>query len=98
MVEWRRLQGLKTPQTHKLPSVNGTIHRWIETGELDRDFQAGARGYSPRFPMPHKLAPNKAIVEARLEALPKLSAKRLFDKVRAAGYAGCYARVSPLSR
>ena len=30
-----------------------TIHYWIETGQLDRDLSAGARGYSPRPPVPH---------------------------------------------
>ncbi|MDE0209923.1 MAG: hypothetical protein OXJ64_08570, partial [Boseongicola sp.] len=34
------------------------------------------------------LDPYKAIIDARLEAFPKLSAKRLFDEVRAAG-CGC---------
>ena len=33
--------------------------------------------------MPHKLAPYTGIVEARLEEFPGLSAKRLFDEVRA---------------
>ena len=42
----------------------------------------------------HKLDPYKAIIDARLEAFPKLSAKRLFDEVRAADYPGCYSRVN----
>ena len=25
-----------------------TIHHWSETGQLDRDLAAGARGYAPR--------------------------------------------------
>ena len=75
-----------------------TIHYWIETGRLDRELSAGADGYAPRPPVAHKLDPYKAIVDARLEAFPKLSAKRLFDEVRAAGYAGCYSRVSDYVR
>ena len=71
-----------------------TIHNWVDTGQLDRDLAAGARGYSPRPPVAHKLDPYKAIIDARLEAFPKLSAKRLFDEVRAAGYPGCYSRVN----
>ena len=43
--------------------------------------------------MAHKLDPHKAIIDARLEAFPKLSAKRLFDEVRAAGYPGRYESV-----
>ena len=65
-----------------------TIHYWIETGQLDQDLAAGARGYTPRPPVAHKLDPYKGIIGARLEAFPKLSAKRLFDEVRAAGYPG----------
>ena len=63
-----------------------TIHYWIETGQLDQDLAAGARGYTPRPPVAHKLDPYKGIIDARLEAFPKLSAKRLFDEVRAAGF------------
>ena len=75
-----------------------TIHHWIETGQLDRDLEAGAGGYGPRPPVAQKLDPYKAIIDARLEAFPRLSAKRLFDEVRAAGYAGCYSRVSDYVR
>ena len=72
-----------------------TIHNWVDTGQLDRDLAAGARGYSPRPPVAHKLAPYKAIINARLEAFPKLSAKRLFDEVRAAPTRLPTARPSP---
>ena len=75
-----------------------TIHNWVDTGQLDRDLAAGARGYSPRPPVAHKLDPYEAIIDARLEAFPKLSAKRLFDEVRAAGYPGCYSRVNDYVR
>ena len=71
----------------------GTIHYWIQTGQLDRDLSAGARGYTQRPPVAHKLDPYKGIIDARLEAFPKLSTKRLFDEVRAAGYPGGYKRV-----
>ena len=70
-----------------------TIHHWTETGQLDRDLAAGARWYAPRPLVAHKLDPYTAIIDARLEAFPKLSAKRLFDEVRAAGYPGGYGRV-----
>ncbi len=70
-----------------------TIHHWIETGQLDRDLASGAAGYAPRPSRPHKLDPYKGIIEARLAEFPRLSAQRLFDEVRAAGYAGGYSRV-----
>ena len=66
---------------------------------LDRDGAVGAgpvrgRGrYSPRPAVEHKLDPYKGIIEARLEEFSRLSAKRLFEEVRAAGYTGGYVRV-----
>ena len=75
-----------------------TIHNWVGTGQLDRDLAARcARVFAPSAGG-HKLAPYKAIIDARLEAFPKLSAKRLFDEVRAAGYPGCYSRVNDYVR
>ena len=70
-----------------------TIHEWVETGQLDRDLSSGGARYSPRPAVPHTLAPYTGIIEARLEEFPGLSAKRLFDEVRAAGYPGGYSRV-----
>ena len=60
-----------------------TIHEWVETGPLDRDLSSGGARYAPLPAMPHKLAPYTGIIEARLEEFPGLSAKRLFDEVRA---------------
>ena len=70
-----------------------TIHEWVVTGQLDRDLSSGRSRYSPRPPVPHKLAPYTGIIAARLEEFPELSAKRLFDEIGAAGYRGGYSRV-----
>ena len=70
-----------------------TIHEWIETGQLDRDLAGGGTRYRPRPAVGHKLDPDKGIIEARLEEFPRLSAKRRYDEVRAAGYTGGYVRV-----
>ena len=70
-----------------------TIHAWIEAGELDRDLAAGEAQYSPRPRRQHKLDPYKGIIDARLAEFPRLTARRLFDEVRAAGYEGGYSRV-----
>ena len=70
-----------------------TLHEWIESGQLDRDLSSGGARYSPRPPVPHKLDPYAGIIDSRLEEFPELSAKRLFDEVRAAGYAGSPALV-----
>ena len=70
-----------------------TIHEWVETGQWDRDLSSGGSRYAPRPPAPHKLDPYTGIIDARLEEYPGLSAQRLFDEVRAAGYPGGYSRV-----
>ena len=92
-------QGVSKAELSRRFGVNRrTIHYWIKTGQLDRDLSAAPRGYSPRPPVAHKLDPYKPIIDARLEEFPKLSAKRLFDEVRAAGYPGCYERVNDYVR
>ena len=70
-----------------------TIYRWIATGQLDRDVDEEAVSYRPRPPVPSKLDPYKAIIDARLAEYPKLTATRLFKEVRAAGYPGGYGQV-----
>ena len=88
-------QGVSKAELSRRFGVNRrTIHNWVITGQLDRDLAAGARAYAPRPPVAHKLDPYKPIIDARLEGFPKLSAKRLFDEIRAAGYPGCYERVN----
>ncbi|MCY3830101.1 MAG: IS21 family transposase [Rhodospirillaceae bacterium] len=92
-------QGVSKAELSRRFGVNRrTIHNWVTTGQLDRELSAGARAYTPRPPVAHKLDPYKPIIDARLEAFPKLSAKRLFDEVRAAGYTGCYVRVNDYVR
>ena len=72
-----------------------TIHAWVETGQLDRDLSRSSGGsrYAPRPAAPHTLDPYTGIIDSRLEEFPGLSAQRLFDEVRAAGYPGGYSRV-----
>ncbi len=69
-----------------------TIHRWVSGGQLERDAGGGTQ-YTARPGVEHKLDPYKGIIEARLEEYQRLSARRLFDEVRAAGYTGGYGRV-----
>lgn len=62
------------------------VYHWIATGQLDRDLTEG----SPRVRIgrPSCLAPYQAIITTRLATYPELSAIRLFEEVRAAGYPG----------
>ena len=83
----------KTELSRRFGVSRRTIHEWIETGQLERDLAGGGTRYSPRPAVEHKLDPYKGIIEERLEEFPRLSAKRLYDEVRAAGYTGGYGRV-----
>lgn len=94
----------KSALARQLGISRDTIHRWIRDGDLDRDLDAGAVQYGPRPPVATKLDAFKAIIRARLEAYPELSAVRLLEEIRAAGYTGGYTqlkeyvrRVRPLS-
>jgi transposase len=62
------------------------VHHWIATGQLTRDLTtAPPRQYAPRRTL---LDPYHAIITERLGAYPELSAVRLYEEVRAAGYQG----------
>ncbi|MDB4916353.1 MAG: Transposase [Gemmatimonadetes bacterium] len=72
------------------------VHYWIATGQLTRDLSIAApRRSSPRAT---QLDPYHPIITARLEAYPELSAVRLYDEVRAAGYPGGITRCGSMSR
>ena len=70
-----------------------TIRRWIRDGDLHRGLETTAVQYGPRPPVATKLTPYRAIVEARIAAYPQLSAVRLLEEIRAAGYTGGYTQL-----
>lgn len=103
---WERLvllrhvldEGLKkTDIEGRLGVSRGLIDHWLRTGQLDRELDT-LPAHRTRVTAPAKLAPYEAIIDARLETYPELSAVRLFEEVRAAGYSGglsqlkCYVR------
>lgn len=63
-----------------------TIQRWLAAGDLDRDPREVH--YGPRPPVATKLDPHKPLIDQRLETYPLLTAVRLFEEARAAGYTG----------
>ena len=76
----------KTAIAERLGVSRRVVHHWIATGQLTRDFDTTPpRHYPPRRTL---LAPYEAILAARLATYPELSAVRLYDEIRAAGYAG----------
>jgi len=76
----------KTAIAQRLGVSRRVVHHWIATGQLTRDLDTvPPRQYPPR---PTQLDPYTGIIRARLATYPELSAVRLFDEVRAAGYPG----------
>ena len=88
----------KSAVARQLGVHRDTIHRWIRDGDLDRDLAVDAVRYGPRPPMATKLDAYKPIIEARLATYPELSAVRLLDEIRAAGYAGGYTQLKAFVR
>src|SRR5215212_8465103 len=84
----------KSALAHQFGVSRDTIHRWIRDGDLDRDLDTESVQYGPRPPAPTKLDRYKPIIEARLAAYPELSAVRLLDEIRAAGYTGGYSQLT----
>ena len=73
-----------------------TIHRWVAAGELDRD--PTTLQYGPRPPVPTRLDPYKPLIHERLTTYPELTAIRLYDEIRAAGYPGSLTQVKVFVR
>lgn len=88
----------KSELARQLGISRDTIHRWIRSGDLDRDLETTAVRYGPRRPVPTKLDAYKAILETRLAAYPALSAVRLLAEIRAAGYDGSYTQLKAFVR
>ena len=92
-------QGLKKAAlARKLGVSRRTVYHWVETGRLERDLDGEPVQYGPRPTVARKINPYRGIIEARLEAYPKLSAVRLFEEIRAGGYAGGYTQVKEYVR
>ena len=97
MYGWERLvllkhlleQGLKkTAIADRLGVSRGLVYHWIRTGQLELDLSGDALLSRKRRRGPSKLEPYKEIIRTRLESYPELSAVRLFEECRSAGYPG----------
>jgi transposase len=92
-------QGLgKTELARRLGISRRTVHHWIATDQLDRDLDAQTVRYKPRPAQSKKLDAYTAIVQARLAEFPQLTATRLFEEIRAAGYGGGYSQLKAYVR
>lgn len=83
----------KAAIARKLGISRRTVHHWIETDQLDRELDDEPVVYGPRKPMPSKLDSYKPLIDARLKEYPELTAVRLHEEVKAAGYKGSYNQV-----
>jgi transposase len=85
----------KAAITRELGISERTIRRWVAAGELDRDLgEPPACG--PRADRPTKLDPYRDLIAARIEAWPKLSARRIVEEIRSLGYEGGYSQLCEL--
>lgn len=92
-------QGLtKTAVAERLGISRRTVYYWVDSGQLDRELDAEPVRYRPRPPIKRKVDAYRGIVQTRLEQYPKLSAVRLFDEIKAAGYDGGYTQLKELVR
>lgn len=92
-------QGLSKAEIARTLGVSRrTLYYWIDSGQVDRGLDDGPVHYTPRPPAPRKIDRYREIVQTRLSEYPKLSATRLFDEIRAAGYGGGYTQVKEYER
>jgi transposase len=92
-------QGLtKSAIAGRLGISRRTVHHWIKTGQLERDLDDEAVRYKPRPPVKRKIDPYIGIVQSRLAEYPKLSAVRVYEEIKAAGYEGRYSQVKEYVR
>ena len=68
-----------------------TVYNWTADGTLDKVERESE--YGPRPARPSMLDPFKGIIQARLQEYPQLSAVRLLNEIKAAGYVGGYDQV-----
>ncbi len=92
-------QGMtKAALAKRLGVSRRTVYYWIETDQLDRDEGEVAVEYGPRPTVPTKLDAFKGVIVSRLAEYPALTAVRLFEEIKASGYAGCYTQVKEYVR
>jgi len=92
-------QGLSKAELARTLGVSRrTLYYWIDGGELDRELDNEPVRYAARPPVGRKIDRYRDVIQARLAEFPRLSATRLYDEIRAAGYAGGYTQVKEYVR
>lgn len=88
----------KSAVAKKLGVSRRTVHKWIASGQLDRDLDSQSVSYGPRPPVERKIDEYRGIIHSRLESYPQLSAVRIFEEIKAGGYDGSYTQVKEYVR
>jgi transposase len=92
-------QGLsKAEVAARLGISRRTVYYWVNSGQLDRELDDEPVRYKPRPVVVRKVDAFRGIVQMRLSEYPKLSAVRLFDEIKAAGYDGGYTQLKEFVR
>jgi transposase len=92
-------QGLSKAEIARSVGISRrTLYHWINTGQLDRELDNGSVRYSARPAVARKIDRYQEMIQVRLAEYPKLSATRLHEEIRAAGYAGGYTQVKDYVR
>jgi len=92
-------QGLsKAEVAARLGISRRTVYYWANSGQLDREIDDEPVRYRPRPAVARKVDAFRGIVEMRLSEYPRLSAVRLFDEIKAAGYDGGYTQLKEFVR
>jgi transposase len=92
-------QGLTKAEIARLAGVAvRTVYHWIATGQLDRSLDGAPVRYRRRPAVACKTDVVHELVAARLAEFPRLTATRLFDEAKSAGYRGGYSQMKELVR
>jgi transposase len=92
-------QGLsKVEVAARLGISRRTVYYWVNSGQLDREIDDEPVRYKPRPAVARKVDAFRGVIETRLSEYPKLSAVRLFDEIKAAGYDGGYTQLKQFVR
>ena len=88
----------KCALAEKLGISRRTIYNWVAGGQLDRDLDDEKVSYRKRPAVKRNIDRYRGIIHSRLQEFPSLSAVRLLEEIRAAGYAGSYTQVKEYVR
>jgi transposase len=92
-------QGMgKTELARRFGVSRRTVYHWIETGQLERDLDDVAAHYTRRPVVLRRLDAYRGIIQARLQTYPLLTAQRVLEEIRAAGYSGGYTQIKEYVR